>query len=341
MIIEEMFIVSILKSLVIFLTVVCAFRLIELIILEKLSRHIIKSCQNILCSLVRVLKRSWVFLSILIALYISLAVFPTSQIFQNKINEAFLILLVFYFTWLAHRLIGCQTELLIADRKEKRRNITSLKFFNRIFDIFLWFGAILIVISILNYDVKVLLAGLGIGGIFFAIASQKILSDLFTSFAIYSDHVFEEGDFIVMGNDRGGPGEAGGRIERIGLRSTRLRGPSGETIILPNQELASKIIYNYSKKKTTKMSLIFSVAYDVSAESLGELDSLVGNILENQEFVKCGRVDFQSFGSNGPVFELAYDLEAADYEQIQNIHRQIALLLKERLNKHNIKIVGH
>jgi small-conductance mechanosensitive channel len=338
MIIEEIFIISVLKSLVIFLTIVCAFRLIELIILEKLFQRIIKSCQNIFCSLIKALKKSWCFLSILVASYVSLLIFPASQTFQDGIQEIFLVLLVFYFTWMAHRLIGCQTELLIADRKERRRNVTSLKFFNRIFDIFLWLGAILIVISILGYDIRVLLAGLGIGSVLFAIASQKMLSDLFVSFAIYSDHVFEEGDFIVIGDYRGAPGKARGRIERIGLRSTQLRGPGGEIIVLPNQELASTVIYNYSKKREAKMSLNFSVAYDVPLESLNKIDDIAREVLEGQESATRGQVNFQSFGSNGPIFELVYDLETTDYEEMQNIHRQIALVLKERLGEHGIKI---
>ena len=340
MIIYEDLIISILRSLVVFLSILCCMRLIELIFLGRIIRCAVQSYTNLFCFIVRVFKSSWLFLSIFLALCISFYIFPMNQIIWEKFRSIFLVIFIFYITWLIHRLISCRTESLIADRKENRRNITSLKFFNRVFDIVLWVGAILIVISILNYDVRVLLAGLGVGGVLFAIASQKILSELFTSFMIYSDHIFAEGDFIVIGDNHGAPGEAQGRIERIGVRSTQLRGPNGENIILPNQDLANKIIYNYSKKNSTRMSLAFSVDYTVPSEVLNKMDDLIKEILDNQDFVKCGQIDFKFFGVHGPVFELTYDLETSEYHEMQTIYKQIALALKDKLSQNGINILG-
>jgi len=137
----------------------------------------------------------------------------------------------------------------------------------------------------------------------------------------------------VIGNNRG-------RIERIGLRSTHLRAPTGESLIVANQELTSKIIYNYSKKKDTRMSLLFSVSYETKAEKLGQLDKLVNEVLAHQNLVRSGQVIFREFGPNGPSFELVYELETSDYSEMQLVHRQIGLALKDKLDQAGIKMVG-
>ncbi len=331
---------SILRSVVAFLAVLCFMRIFELTVLRWIWHLVCKLHRNLFRSLVKALQGGWLFLSFLLSFYVVFYISPLSRIVQEKLEVAFLILFVFYFVWTIHRLIGYQTESLIADRKEKRRSVTSLKFFNRIFDVVLWIAALLFIISALDYDITVLLAGLGVGGVLFAVASQQILAELFSSFALYSDHIFEEGDFIIVGDFRGNPGHARGRIERIGLRSTHLRAPNGESIILPNQELASKIIYNYSKKKETKMSLVFSVDYGAEPEQLARLDGLVEDILRGQDLVRSGRLNFQEFGSSGLVFELCYELETADYDKMQEIHCRVGITLKEKLAENGIKLAG-
>lgn len=325
---------------IVFLAIFCLMRLIESLLFRRLSMTADRPNHQTLLVMAGSLKRSWLFLTLIIASYFALQITPISSQTQESVNQVFFIIFIVYFTWLIHRLITCQTESLIADRKDKRRSVTSFKFFNRIFDIFLWIGVGLLIIFMLGYDITVLLAGLGIGGILFAVASQKIFADLFYSFALHSDHVFEEGDFIIIGDFRGSPGNAGGRIERIGLRSTHLRAPTGESIIVANQELTSKIIYNYSKKKDTRMSLLFSVSYETKSEKLGQLDKLVNEVLARQNLVRCGQVLFREFGPNGPSFELVYDLETSDYSEMQSVHRQISLTLKEKLDQAGIKMAG-
>lgn len=325
---------------IVFVAIFCLMRLIEWLLFKRLSAAADQPNHQMLLVMTGSLKNSWLFLTLIIASYFALQVTPISLQAQESLNRVFFIILIVYFTWLIHRLITCQTELLIADRKDKRRSVTSIKFFNRIFDIFLWVGVGLLIISILGYDITVLLAGLGIGGVLFAVASQKIFADLFYSFALHSDHIFEEGDFIIIGDFRGSPGNAGGRIERIGLRSIHLRAPTGESLIVANQELTSKIIYNYSKKKDTRMSLLFSVSYETKAEKLGQLDKLVNEVLAHQNLVRSGQVIFREFGPNGPSFELVYELETSDYSEMQLVHRQIGLALKEKLDQTGIKMVG-
>lgn len=323
----------------IFLAIFLGMKIIGSILFKRMEASE-RSKGQILMTLAGSLKKSWMFLILTIASYFALQIIPFNTGSQEVISRVFFTIFIIYFAWLIHQLITCQTESLIADRKEKRRSVTSLKFFNRLFDIFIWVGVGLLVIFMMGYDITVLLAGLGVGGILIAIASQRIFSDIFYSLALHSDHVFEEGDFIVIGDFRGAPDGASGRIERIGLRSTHLRAPTGESIIVSNEELTSKAIYNYSKKKEARMSLNFGVSYDVESKKLQQLDKIVKEVLARQNLVRCGQLAFLGFASQGPTFELVYDLETSDYDEMRSVHRQIGLTLKEGLEEAGIKMVG-
>lgn len=88
------------------------------------------------------------------------------------------------------------------------------------------------------------------------------------------------------------------------------------------------------------MSLNFGVSYDVESKKLQQLDKIVKEVLARQNLVRCGQLAFLGFASQGPTFELVYDLETSDYDEMRSVHRQIGLTLKEGLEEAGIKMVG-
>jgi small-conductance mechanosensitive channel len=98
----------------------------------------------------------------------------------------------------------------------------------------------LIGLWMLNVQIKPLLTGLGIGGLAIAFAVQTTLADLFAAIAIVVDKPFVLGDAISVDNYRG-------KVEHIGLKTTRVRSDSGEQIIFSNGELLKSKIRNYSR----------------------------------------------------------------------------------------------
>lgn len=105
----------------------------------------------------------------------------------------------------------------------------------------LWTLGVLFVLQNVGVNVTSLIAGLGIGGVAVALAAQRILGDLFSALAIYFDKPFEPGDFIRCG-------DAEGTVQRIGIRTTRLRSAGGEEIIVPNTELATSVVRNFGRR---------------------------------------------------------------------------------------------
>jgi small-conductance mechanosensitive channel len=119
-------------------------------------------------------------------------------------------------------------------------SITTFRALGAVARLTVWIVLGLAALSGLHIEIKPLLTGLGIGGLAVALAVQNILGDLFAAIAIVVDKPFVVGDSISVENYRG-------KVENIGLKTTRVRSDSGEQIIFSNGELLKSKIRNYSR----------------------------------------------------------------------------------------------
>jgi small-conductance mechanosensitive channel len=119
-------------------------------------------------------------------------------------------------------------------------SITSFKALGAAARVTIWIVLALAALSSRDIQIRPLLTGLGIGGLAVALAVQNILGDLFAAIAIVMDKPFVVGDSISVENYRG-------KVESIGLKTTRVRSDSGEQIIFANGELLKSKIRNYSR----------------------------------------------------------------------------------------------
>jgi small-conductance mechanosensitive channel len=119
-------------------------------------------------------------------------------------------------------------------------SITTYKAIGAVARLTIWIILGLVALSVHNIEIRPLLTGLGIGGLAIALAVQNILGDLFAAISIVIDKPFVVGDSISVENYRG-------KVEHIGLKTTRVRSESGELIIFSNGELLKSKIRNYSR----------------------------------------------------------------------------------------------
>ena len=119
-------------------------------------------------------------------------------------------------------------------------SVTTFRALGVVARLTIWIALGLAALSAMHIQIKPLLTGLGIGGLAVALAVQNILGDLFAAIAIVVDKPFVVGDSISVENYRG-------KVEHIGLKTTRVRSESGEMIIFSNGELLKSKIRNYSR----------------------------------------------------------------------------------------------
>ncbi len=125
---------------------------------------------------------------------------------------------------------------------------------------FVVFGVLMIAQS-MGADVKAFLAGLGIGGLAFALAAQDTIANLFGSVVVAIDQPFKVGETVQIGSHLG-------LVEDIGLRSTKLRTLAKSLITLPNKTVASEAITNLSRFTQRRVEQVIGLTYDTRADQM-------------------------------------------------------------------------
>ncbi|MBW1681685.1 MAG: mechanosensitive ion channel family protein [Deltaproteobacteria bacterium] len=139
-----------------------------------------------------------------------------------------------------------------------------------------------------------IIAGLGIGGLAFALAAQDTIKNFFGSVVLFADKPFEMGDRIVVeGHD--------GVVEEVGLRSTKVRTLDGHLVTIPNGELANKIIRNIGKRPYIRRVANLTITYDTPPEKVERAVEIVKEILKDHEGMDPelpARVYFSEFNAD-------------------------------------------
>ena len=161
---------------------------------------------------------------------------------------------------------------------------------------------LILVLSNIGVDVTALLAGLGIGGLAVVFASQKILSDLFSTFVIFFDKPFLIGETVVVGDVRG-------VVERIGVKTAHIRALTGELVVVPNEDLVNSRIHNVSNRTVRKAVISIPVSYDVGTKKLPKVLSIIKDVIARHDEATFSYVQLSEFGKYAIMFEAAYTVD--------------------------------
>ena len=164
--------------------------------------------------------------------------------------------------------------------------------------------AIIVILDNLGVNVTALVAGLGIGGIAIGLAAQGIFSDLFAALSILFDKPFRRGETIRYGS---GTDVTIGTVERIGLKTTRLRSQTGEQVIMANTKLLEQEVRNLAEAKVRRIVLTFSLTYRTSPETLERLPAIAEEVLKAVKTAKLVRCIPTAFAPSSIDCELVYD----------------------------------
>ncbi|HVK90878.1 MAG TPA: mechanosensitive ion channel domain-containing protein, partial [Mycoplana sp.] len=164
--------------------------------------------------------------------------------------------------------------------------------------------ALIVILDNLGVNVTALVAGLGIGGIAIGLAAQGIFSDLFAALSIVFDRPFRRGDTVRYGT---GTDTTTGTVERIGLKTTRLRSITGEQVIMANTKLLEQEVRNLAEAKVRRITLPFSLTYKTSPETLERLPILAEEALKSVKTAKLVRCVATAFAPSSIDCELVYD----------------------------------
>jgi small-conductance mechanosensitive channel len=183
--------------------------------------------------------------------------------------------------------------------------------------------AVIIILSNMGMNVSGLLAGLGIGGIAIGLAAQGIFADLFAALSIIFDRPFSNGETIRYD-------QTTAVVERVGLKSTRLRSINGELLIISNTNLLNKEIANFARLERRRVTFRFGLVYQSAPEKLRALPALMERVVvaAEHQFIRAG---FVAFGASSLDFELVFDVMSEDIEVVARGRTQVGIDLLEAM----------
>lgn len=266
------------------------------------------------------------------ALNVKIYRITTRQLIDSLTNG----ILIIAFIWLCLRLID-----FIAMVLEEKANLTADQTDNQLILFFKdFFKAILVIIGILlilrfsfNKDVGNILTGLSIVGAALALATRESLENLIASFIIFFDRPFATGDLVKVNGFTG-------TIEKIGLRSTRIRTQEKTFITVPNKQMVDTIVDNFSlrsqRKGDIKLEVDLSAGSDRLRKLLQEIQQLVG-----APFSENCLVYLMDTGKNAHVISIEYYTSAQQsFDEFARDKQKIILAIIELLEANEVKLAA-
>ncbi len=268
------------------------------------------------------------------ALYLGALYFVFDSLsFGPKVDKVFTVVIYLLITLYAVRFGIASLNYFITKYVEKLKGPEESKRIRPLFgflNFVIWITGLLFLLDNLGFKISTLIAGLGITGLAIGFAAQAILGDLFSYFVIFFDRPFELGDFVVF------EGNAGS-IEKIGIKSTRIRSLSGEQIIISNSKLAGTLVHNYKRMERRRVVFNLGVTYQTKSALLKKIPSIIKEIIEKNENTLFDRTHFSNYGDFSLNFEIVYYILTSDYNIYMDIQQEINLSIFEKFEELGIE----
>lgn len=209
--------------------------------------------------------------------------------------------LIVVFIWLCLRVIEF-IAMVLEDKANLTEDLTDnqlILFFKDFFKAILVIIGILLILRFSFYkDISNLLTGLSIVGAALALATRESLENLIASFIIFFDKPFASGDLVKVNGFTG-------TIEKIGLRSTRIRTLEKTFITVPNKQMVDTIVDNISLRTHRKGELKLEIGLEANAQQLTEFIAGINALLENEN-VENILVLLSDTGKNAHIITIEY-----------------------------------
>ncbi len=164
----------------------------------------------------------------------------------------------------------------------------------------IWSVGLMIAFSNAGVDVNSLIAGLGIGGLAFAMAAKDTVANIFGGASIFADKPFQIGDTIAVAGSTG-------TVEEIGVRTTRIRTYDDTVFIMPNAKVADSPLENISARRKRKRVMSIGLTYEHSHAQIVRAKELLAEILAETEGLEPEpAIRFDDFGDSALLLTVIF-----------------------------------
>jgi small-conductance mechanosensitive channel len=317
-------------SLLIFFIGILVIRIFEHAILTRLKKWAEETATKVDDFVIRIIEKKLLPIFYFVVFYLSIQPLTLHPTLVKVIDAVALVLLTIFAVRFLLTVVIYALEYFWERKEKEASRKFAFKMIYTVIQVVFWTVAILLILDNFGVKISTLIAGLGIGGVAIALATQAILKDLFSYFIIFFDRPFEIGDFIIVGDYMG-------VVDHIGIKTTRLLSLGGEQIVFSNTDLTDSRVRNYKRMAKRRVIFKLGVTYQTTSQQLKEIPKLIEESITNIDDTIFDRAHFFSYGDFSLDFEIVYYVVGNDYGKYMNIQQEINLKIKEEFEKRNIE----
>ena len=256
----------------------------------------------------------------------------TSQDLVSGLASGVLIYLFFYTILKVIDYMAIVLEKMANQTKDYTDNQLII-FFREFLKALVIIACILVIIRfVFNQDITKILAGLSLAGAAIALAAKESLENLIASFIIFFDKPFTVGDFLKVN-------QVAGTVEKIGLRSTRIRTIEKTYVSIPNKQMVDSIVDNISLRNKQRGEILVQLELKTTAADMKNMikaisDALGGlNIDEHTVFLSEIR-------SSAYLINIEYFVPVMSINEFNELKQKINIMILEELENRGIGMAG-
>ena len=309
-------------------------------LIHRIWKNVLK--KNFIALLLEPLE--WMLLIIIAVFSIDKLNFPAAwqyKIYGHGIDEILsklgMGIIIVVFTWFMLRIIdfiALVLELKTAQTEDKSDDQLVVFFRDFLKVIVAILGILLLIKACFNQPIGRLLTSLSIVGAVVALAAKESLENLIASFIIFFDKPYTTGDVVKVN-------AVTGMVEKIGLRSTRLRTADKTLVSVPNKQMVDSIVDNWSLRTHRRGEIKLELVYKTTTQETTKCIEAIKKLFETKkDSFTSSTVYLAEISKNGLLIMIEYFTQPIDVGVFNQVREEINIALKKILEENNIDMVA-
>lgn len=245
------------------------------------------------------------------------------------------IVIIASFIWLLMRLVDFIAVVMRNKARAGRvpRDNQMVLFIRDFLKAILWIiGILMILDEVFLVNVSAILTSLGLAGAAFALAAKESIENLIASFVIFFDKPFTAGDYLKVNN-------ISGTVEKIGLRSTRIRTDQKTYVTVPNKQMVDSVVDNLTLRTQRKGELRLELSLSTVSADLDDFIAGIKQILKKDKLANP-TVFLNDISRTAFLVNVDYFTAPVTVDEFNGIRERVNIEVLQLLEKMKIGIAG-
>ncbi len=250
---------------------------------------------------------------------------------RMTLNRLFQTILIGTVMWLILRMVDYIGLVLLERAKltESKTDDQLIPFLKTAVKVVLLFIAFFFVLgAIYKLNIASIIAGLGIGGLAFALAAKETLENLLGSFLIFLDKPFTLGDLVQVAGVRG-------HVEEVGFRTTKIRTLDKTLVTVANKKMIDAELENQTERNFVRARTIIGLTYSTSKNQIKAIIADLKTYLHNHSQLReNASVAFTNFNTSSLDIEIVYFVTTNDLDIFSSVKEEINFKIMDIVADH-------